>query len=350
MTGRAGLAAPLIVGAGALGIGGLAYRLSRNGTVPQLLVRSSDPVRHSSILCESKAGLSVVDRYGTVTKVRVDAVDGNNPRARNSAYRQASVILVCVGAGAAEGAICDIFRTLGVDAPPILVCENLSRSARTDLTRRLKRAGVPPSALRHAISFDVAKTDPKAPAAVTLLHEADRLIACGLPVPMAPSYRALAAQGLLRPVAWFGFAETCKFMLQLAIYDGISCLAAANGLQSVPTAEQDKLRLWPIVERASAATLNVLSRRMPSQASFAMTCRASALEVAKRNAPLDDLSRNIRNIERKLGEDERFCGPAALIEQAGANSLEASEIRSAAIALAQRQSLPTRIDAAGLSN
>ncbi len=322
--------APLIVGAGAIGLGIIADRLVRGGWDPRVLVRRSDPRLHAERLDAIQRGLTVIDPHGRQRRLAVEAIDGGDPAARRRAFLAASVIFVGVGATSVEAAAVEIATVTRSQGIPMVLCENLPPLSRARIDAALIRSGMPTGLATHAVSFDVASiADGPAPS-VTVLHDAGPLISSRPPPLEAARLEALRVPYLFEMMDWFDVAVEGKFLLQLHIYDGINCLAAARGLDRVPASTDDALCLWRIVEQSSAAVAAALARDHPARAGFIARCRDDALTVAKRCAPLDSVARNLRNIERKLGEDERFLGPVRLLERADVACPEAYEILDAA--------------------
>lgn len=325
-------------GAGNIGRGLVGYVLRRSRYVVTFVDIVGDLVRQLNslgrypvrVITPGGARLETVDGVRALHSADVVAVE--------RAVAEADLVTTAVGPGVLPAVAGPIRQGLGRHAPDpvnVIACENLAGNS-TRLRALVGRDGawtVPPWTGFPDCVVDrivTGSTDPKTPLAVTVEESFEFLVARSAWVGEPPRIEGLALVDDIEPY------RVRKLWLVNGLHAAAAYLGRRRGYRFIDEAMQDR-EVRRIVEGAAAEAAAALRHRYPMFTSDELAGYARRSLDRFGNAALrDPIGRVARDPLRKLGPDERLCGPARTAVEAG---LPARHL-AAAIAAALRYRAP----------
>jgi len=306
-------------GAGNIGRGLVGYVLRRSDyevtfvDVVDDLVRQLNMLGHYPVRILTAGG----ERLETIDGVR--ALHSADVGAVERAVADAGVVTTAVGPGVLA-AVADPIRGGLRRHPPgavnVIACENLAGNS-TRLRALVESDGVwtvPPWAGFPDCVVDrivTGSADPKTPLAVTVEESFEFLVARRAWVGEPPRIEGLALVDDLEPY------RVRKLWLVNGLHAAVAYLGHRRGYRFIDEAMRDR-DVRRVVEGAAAEASEALRHRYPvfTSGDLAGYTRRS-LDRFGNAALRDPIARVARDPLRKLGGDERLCGPARTAVDAG---------------------------------
>lgn len=306
-------------GAGNIGRGLVGYVLRRSRYVVTFVDVVDDLVRQLNtfgrypvrIITPGGERLEMIDGVRALHSADVVAVE--------QAVAEADLVTTAVGPGVLPVVAGPIRAGLGHHAPDavnVIACENLAGNS-TRLRALVEREGawtVPPWAGFPDCVVDRIVTgaaDPTTPLAVTVEESFEFHVVRSAWVGEPPRIEGLAFVDDLEPY------RLRKLWLVNGLHAAVAYLGHRRGYRFIDEAMQDR-EIRRIVEGAAAEAAAILRHRHPVFTSDELAGYARrSLERFGNAALRDPVGRVARDPLRKLGPDERLCGPARAAVDAG---------------------------------